>query len=185
LKAERFVREYAHDLSNGGLFINGADHLDPLEEVEIEIDLPGLGTHRVLAEAAHVLTVERAQATGRRPGAGLAITQCNSHFREALHKYLLLLGRRKDLCVLVGPPACSVVLQETGYQVAPLPGPEALMETIDTSPIPIAGVVISRSSLDRYTKVALAAGVGDLIIAMDSVDEIDAVLTILDGQLER
>jgi hypothetical protein len=183
VKADRFLRDYAEDLSKGGLFIAGAHHLEPLEEVEIDIDLPGLGTFRVLAETAHVVTPERAEKLGRRPGAGLAITRCDKQFRDALHEYLERLGHRADRRVLVGDQACAVVLGETGYQVAPAPPPAELAAALAASQMPVVGVVVPRAEHAAYAAAAAVVGAGDIVLEMDHVEEIDNVLTLLDVAL--
>ena len=71
--AQEYVEEYAYHLSQGGLFMAGCQHLEPMQLVSVEIDLPGYGSHRVEARVAYVLKEPGAEPTPRPPGAGLAI----------------------------------------------------------------------------------------------------------------
>ena len=98
-RASSFVREYAENLSVGGIFVTGAHHLERLEELELDIDLPGLGSFRIQAEAAHILGPDQATRLRREPGAGLAIRRAPIGFHRALRLYLERVGRRKDCAV--------------------------------------------------------------------------------------
>ena len=98
--AHEFVREYAENLSRDGLFITGAQDLELLQEVAVEIGLPGFQSFRVRAEVAHIFDEEHAAPLGRVAGAGLAITRAPPGFQDALTGYLHRLGKRADATVL-------------------------------------------------------------------------------------
>lgn len=182
--AQDFVIEYAENLSQGGVFVAGAHNLEPLSEVTLEISLPGAGTFQVTAEVAHVLTAEAAARVSRRPGAGLAIRRGPKGFREALESYLVRLGRRTEYLVWCGDSACARALAGAGYQVEPAPPPEDLAGAYVRTERSVLAVVVPRARQLVYQQASAAAGGGtDLIVVMDSVDELDTVIAALDQQL--
>src|SRR5688572_20977235 len=93
--AREFVTEYAENLSHGGLFIRtSSGRLKALDEVGVELTLPGLGTYKVGVRVAHVLTPDQAARYGAAPGAGCEILSRPPGFAEAIQEYLRRLGRR-------------------------------------------------------------------------------------------
>ncbi len=180
--ATEFVREYAENLSHGGLFVTGTG-LAPLQEVEVEIELPGAGRLRVTAEVAHIVTEEAAVAIGHRPGAGLAITSSPPGFKDALTSYLHRLGRRADKLVMTSHEGIAKLMRDAGYRVAQAPPPQALVEAIATGEEEVIAVVVASSQRVEYAEVARRAGAGDVVLSMDSHAELDAILTLIDNML--
>lgn len=178
-----FVSEYAENLSAGGLFVRGAHRLEPLGEAEVEITLPGYGSHTVRGKVAHVVSPELAAESGRRPGAGIEITQAPDGFADLLGEYLRRLGRRRDVAVLgdEGPPL--ELLAAAGYRTAPLPPPNELVVAMARSEYPVLAVVVTRAREEQFRPAAEAAGVGDLVHLLDGEEELDDLLARLDTLL--
>lgn len=181
--ASEFVREYAENISRGGLFIPDAHHLTPLTDVEVEIDLPGQGRYTVKGVVAHVLDADLAARCRRRPGAGIEIRKAPKGFREALDEYLVKLGSRRDFCVLVGDPACAKAVADAGYDVAAAPPPEDLARAFVEADHRIIACVVPRARSLAYRQAAAALGAGDIVVDMDSPAELDRVLERLDAEL--
>ena len=178
-----FVAEYAENLSAGGLFVRGGHRLEPQSEAEVEIGLPGYGSFTVRGKVAHIVSPELAAATGRRPGAGLEITQAPDGFREALGEYLRRLGRRRDVAVLVEEGQPLELLAAAGYRAAPLPPPNDLVVIMARSEYPVIAVVVTRAREDQFRPAAVAAGVADLVRLLDHEEELDELLGALDTLL--
>jgi uncharacterized protein (TIGR02266 family) len=176
-----FVTEYAENLSAGGLFVRGAQRLEPLSEAEVEMSLPGFGTFTVRGKVAHVVTPELAAMGKRRPGAGLDITQAPDGFHEALGEYLRRLGRRRDVAVLVEEGSPLDLLAAAGYRAAPLPAPNELVVTMARSEFPVLAVVVTRAREEQFRPAAEAAGVADLVHLLDHEEELDELLGELDN----
>jgi Tfp pilus assembly protein PilZ len=184
-QANEFVQQFADNLSQGGLFVPGDHRLKPEEEIDAEIDLPGLGTFRVRAKVAHQIAPKAASQSGGRAGVGLKITRAPEGFQNALNAYLRRLGQRKKTIVFARDAACAAVLHEAGYQVAPVPAPIKLAAAIDSSTARVVGVVVPPPDLDDYAAAAASIGMGNLAIAMHSPAELDIVLALLDHNLTR
>jgi uncharacterized protein (TIGR02266 family) len=182
--ARDFVMDYAENMSSGGLFIRGAHDFAPGHRLRVEIDLPGFDTFTVSAEVAHVLGPEAAAACGRQAGVGLAIVQAPEGFSEAMHQYLLRLGKRRDYIVLVEEPGIRHLFAEAGYQVRPLPLSSSLRTALEGSLFPVVGVVVTRASLGPFAAATAAAGVPRLLHTIDSPEEFDDLLRIIDQDLE-
>ena len=182
-RAREFVVEYAENLSQGGLFVKGAGSLEPLQEVDVELDLPGAGSYTVRAEVAHLIDAETAAKLGRSAGAGLAITHSPDGFEEALRGYLQRLGRRADMMVMVLDETFGLLLAAAGFQVATAPGPSELAAAMVRSEVPIIGLVVSSQRAPEYEQAAAKAGAGDVVVVMDSTDEFEGVLKRLDDEL--
>lgn len=181
--AAEFVREYAENLSAGGLFVAGATHVQPLEELIVEVDLPGLGSYQVTVEVAHVLDPVSARRAGRTPGAGMSIKQAPPEFQQALGTYLQRLGSRADQLVLVEPATLRAALAEAGYQVEVAPDPAGLVATIARLDQPVLRVVVGPSNAAHYRDAAQQAGDDELVLVCDDPSDLDAVLTALDELL--
>ena len=181
--ASEFVSEYAKNLSQGGLVIADAHHLEPLSEVRIEIDLPGAGTFEVTGEVAHIVNAEMARQIGISPGAGIAIKRGPKGFKEALSAYLQRLGRRADVVVFVADERLVEVLGDAGFQALEAPPPEQLAAAVVRSETQVIAVIAPRSRALAYRQAATAAGAGDLVVEMDSPAELDDVLVRLDDLL--
>jgi hypothetical protein len=178
-----FVSEYAENLSAGGLFVRGAHRLEPLSEAEVELTLPGYGTHTVRGKVAHIVSPELAAKGGRRPGAGLEITQAPDGFAELLGEYLRRLGRRRDVAVLVEEGKPLDLLTAAGYRAAALPTPNEMVVTMARSEYPVIAVVVTRAREEQFRPAAEAAGVGDLVHLLDNEEELDDLLGRLDNLL--
>lgn len=181
--AADFVREYAENLSRGGLFIRGARGMSRHGEVVVEIELPGLGAWQVRAEVVHVITPEMAAEHGRAAGAGLAIREPPDGFEEALSSYLERLTRRADSLVLAGAEPAGRLLVAAGYQVAAVASPEAIDDLLGAEgdqarPV---GLVVPAAALDAYR--AAAGERVPLVVAMDDARQLDEVLVQLDARL--
>ena len=182
-QAREFVVEYAENLSNGGMFIKGADHLSPLESVSVEVTLPGFGSFTVKGEVVHVTTPEMATMYGRSAGAGIAITDAPADFKESLRRYLHRLGSRADHVVLVHEERLATLIAHTGYQVAAAPEAGGLAAAIVHSKHPVIGVIVPVIEVARYAAAAAAAGAGNIVIPMTSEHELAVVLERLDAEL--
>src|SRR4051812_34914647 len=90
--AAEFVADYIENLSAGGLFIAGAQHLKLHDLVDVVLDLPGHGQWRVVGKAVFLLDPETARRAGRKPGVGLEIVTKPPGFDDALVGYLFRLG---------------------------------------------------------------------------------------------
>jgi hypothetical protein len=181
--ARAFVEEYAENLSAGGLFIAGATDLEPLQEVPVELELPGAGMFRVVTQVAHVMTTEMAAKLGRSAGAGVAVIKAPPGFQEALSAYLMRLGRRADHLVLCGHDGIGAILAEAGYQVATAPPPAELAAAIARSKVPVVGVVVASERAPAYRAAAARAGAADVVHEMNTASEADKLLVRLDDAL--
>jgi hypothetical protein len=140
--ATEFVREYAENLSHGGLFVTGTGFMS-LQEVEVELEMPGAGRFRVTAEVAHIITEEAGAAIGHRPGAGLAITKSPPGFKDALTSYLHRLGRRADKVVMTSHEGIAKLMGDAGYRVVQAPPPDGLVEAMATAEDAVIAVVVA------------------------------------------
>jgi Tfp pilus assembly protein PilZ len=181
--AADFVREYAENLSKGGLFIRGARGLTRHRDVMVELELPGFGAYQVRAEVVHVITPEMAAEHGRAAGAGLAIRETPEGFEEALTNYLHRLERRADSLVLAAAGPAGRLLVAAGYQVTPVASPDSLGDTLaaTSSDARLVGVVVPGAEVDPYRHAA--AHNAELVVAMDEPRQIDEVLVQLDARL--
>ena len=176
--AADFVREYADNLSRGGLFIARGRGLSRHRDVMVELELPGFGAYQVRAEVVHVVSPEMAAAHGHAAGAGLAIREAPDGFADALASYLERIERRAAALVLAAGPAVRL-LAAAGYQVEEVASPAALAaRAADQRPV---GVVVPAAALDSFRVAAGASA--DLVVALDGSREIDEVLAHLDQRL--
>lgn len=148
--AHDFVEEYAENLSRGGIFVPGAEHLQVRDTVQIEIDLPGFRTFQVIAEVAHVLSKEAAARVGRRAGAGLAVKEAPADFKDALTAYLVRLGGRRDAVVYSAPGPLADTLAEAGFTVEALVEPVEILERIAASTRLVVGVMVPAEAQPTY-----------------------------------
>jgi uncharacterized protein (TIGR02266 family) len=181
--ARDFVIEYAENLSEGGLFVRGAQRLDKGDAVTVELELPGFETFQVGAVVAHTLSAEDAAERSRRPGAGLRITEGPDGFEEALHAYLMRLGRRRDNIILVENPQFGALLSEAGYHVRKAPPPDGLHAAISEADMDVLAVVVPRSRQGEYGESAMSMGAPEVVRAVDFEEELDSLLADLDEEL--
>lgn len=182
-KANEFVQQFADNLSHGGLFVPGDHQLEEGDEIDVELDLPGLGSFRARATVAHNTSPKTAAQSDRRAGVGLKVSEADREFHAALSNYLRRVEQRKEALVLAREADCAQALQDAGYQVLPVPPPIHLAQAIENTDAPVIGVVIPPADLDDYAAAAVALGRANLAISMHSPAEIDIVLTLLDHNM--
>ena len=181
--AVEYVREYAENLSKGGLFLPGAISLKPLARVSVEIELPGYRKFTVKAQVAHLLDAETAARFGRKPGAGLAIVDPPDDFSEALTSYLMRLGRRADHMVFAGHEGIRQTIAEAGYQVELILSAGAVVAALAQANLPVAGVVVDPQVFDAYQTACAAAGEPDIVSQMANANDLGTLLAQLDSKL--
>jgi hypothetical protein len=181
--AADFVREYAENLSRGGLFIRNARGLSRHRDVMVEIELPGYGLYQVRAEVMHVIGDALATEHGRTPGAGLAIREAPNGFEEALSGYLIRLGRRGESLVLAAETETARLLHAAGYQVEAVESPDAVPEAISRSGAPLVGVVVPVPRLTEFRRAARDSETAELTVGIDASSRIDDILVQLDRRL--
>lgn len=182
--AKDFVREYAENLSLGGLFIKGGESLRQLQEVTVDLTLPGAGTFRVETRVAHVMTPEVAARCGQSAGAGLEIVRSPPGFSDALTAYLLRLGRRKDVSVMVTNTSLGLLLGAAGYVVKSIAAPSLVVQEIAHSSMPVAAVVTLEAEAAAYRRAVVAAGAGDIVCAVRDMQSMEEVLSRIDQLIE-
>ena len=180
--AADFVREFAENLSHGGMFIRGARGLARRRDVVVELDLPGYGVFELMAEVAHVVSDQVAAEQGRTAGAGLAIRESPEGFDEALSGYLTRLARRADSIVLAEGDAARM-LQAAGYQVRPIESPERLGAQVDGCERSLVGVVVPDGRMAEFAEAARGTHAAELLVPMQPDRRIDDVLAMLDRRL--
>ncbi len=145
--ASEFVSEYAENLSAGGLFVRRAHNLEPLSEVDVEINLPGSGRFVVRARVAHVLDADTAARYNRQPGAGMQLVKTPAGFQDALMEHLGRLGRRRDSLVLVEDSACDTVLSTAGFRTELAELDRIVERTIGSK---LLAIVVNRPSAKAF-----------------------------------
>lgn len=183
--AREFVQEYAENLSTGGLFVRGAHRLTEGEHIVIELDLPGFDTFIVTAKVAHLISPAEAADSNRKPGAGLSIIATPEGFDDAMRAYLVRLGERHGRLVFVGSDEIRQLVSMAGYQVRPLPAPNALGPALETASATVVAVLVTRSLYGHYATVADKLGVSNLVQTIDYADEFDDILRLLDLRIEH
>ena len=178
-----FVREYAENLSKGGLFIQGAQDLHLRQQVNVELELPGYKTFQLTAEVVHMLDQEAAASFGRIAGTGFTIVKSPSGFDTALSSYLERLGRRRDFVVLAANEPSLKLLEDVGFQTSPLPPPSQLVEVIMRSKDPVIAVVVSKEIEHEYAAAAAAGGRPGLVYGIEFLDEVEELIPLLDEAL--
>lgn len=178
-----FVSEYADNLSVGGLFVRGGHRLQPLAEVEVELELPGYRSIKVAGKVAHIVSPELAAKTGRRPGAGVEITTGTPGFEKDLREYLRRLGRRRDVAVLAERGAPLDLLTASGFHAAVVPEPRDVVAGMSRATHPVLSVVVTRARERDYRPALEDAGLGDALRLLDHEEELDDLLTVLDSLL--
>lgn len=178
-----FVVEYAENLSKGGLFVRGAQGLEPLQDVPIEIELPGAGTFSVTGRVAHILSASNAVAAGRKPGAGFQIIDSPPGFDEALTAYLQRLGRRRDALALSTSAEARTLLEHAGYRSDDAGPADQVVQRIARSELPVIAVVVERAHEQAYREAMAAAGEEGLVRAIDYLEELEELLPVLDDEI--
>lgn len=181
--ADEFVRDYAENLSRGGLFVRGARGLARRRDVSVELELPGYGTYRLQAEVVHVIGDGKAQEHDRQAGAGLAIREAPAGFEEALSGYLIRLSRRSESLILVGcNDECSRLLGAAGYQVEPFEQPDDIDRAIDRKDVSLIGVVAPEAQIHQLRRQVRDTA-QNLLVTMDDSAQLESALVELDRRL--
>lgn len=183
MAADSYVREYAENLSRGGLFVAGADNLEPFQRVEVELDLPGSGLLTVEAEVVHILDRETAERTGRTAGAGLSICSGPPGFHAALTDYLLRIDQRGVSMVFVDDHAMARVLGAAGYRVTVWLDPDTIVAALDACADTVVGLVCAGAEVDRYQSALASVGRGDLVAGVGQAGDVDGLLAELDRRI--
>jgi uncharacterized protein (TIGR02266 family) len=178
--AVEFVNEYAENLSAGGLFVRTEAPIKALDEVSVELDLPGLGAFTVRVRVAHVMPAEVAARFGRPAGAGVEIVQQPPGFAEAMKEYLRRLGRRRDHAVMCHDDEPTAFFARMGYVTVPVPSPGELPRAIAGAKQPIVAVVVPADGVKPFRHFLRGTGAEGLIRVAETQAELDALLTELD-----
>lgn len=178
-----FVSEYADNLSVGGLFVRGGHRLEPLSDVEIELELPGYRGFKLRGRVAHIVDPALAARTGRRPGAGVQIVSGPPGFEGELREYLRRLGRRRDVAVLAERGAPLDLMTAAGFRAAAAPEPRDILSVMSRSTHPVIAVVVTRGRERDFRPGLEAAGVADVLRVLDHEEELDDMLSVLDSLL--
>lgn len=181
--ASEFIREYAENLSSGGLFIRGGSALRVGDEVGVTLELPGFGEYELGAKVAHAIDAEEACEHARSSGVGLRITSSPDGFDDALAAYLERLQQRADAMVFAEDDAFGLLIAAAGYQVKPAPDAGELAGAASDCAVPVIGVVVGSGRREEFSRATIAAGLGDIAISMDAPDDVDRVLVALDRGL--
>lgn len=141
LSAREFVKQYADNLRKGGLFVRNAEVLRPLEDVSVDLYLPGFRVFRLKARVTHVVDEANALAYKSPVGAGLELIEPSPQFKTALEVYLERLGHRSEKLVLVAGCDCMALLESAGYWVKSV-DPDSLREELRTRGAELRALVI-------------------------------------------
>jgi hypothetical protein len=178
-----FITEYAENLSSNGLFVRTEAPIKALDELGVELELPGLGKYVLRVRVAHVMPAELAKKFGKPPGAGVEIVTQPAGFGDALQEYLRRLGRRRDHLVFCHDDEPLSFFGRMGYQTAPVPSPSDLVREIAASKLPVVAVVVPADGAKLYRWTLDGAGSSDLVKVAESAAELDALLGELDQVL--
>lgn len=181
--AREFVREYAENLSKGGLFIRDAYSLEPLQQVTVRMELPGFHKYDILAEVVHLIRPDVAAQLNRAAGAGLAIVRAPSGFEEALERYLQRLGQRKDHQVLIADEPMGILLGSCGYRVSRAPLPSETQQKVAESARPVIGVIVPEALVADYRRALAKTDAHDVVHDLEGFANIDEILAQLDRHL--
>lgn len=177
VSADDFVVQYAENLSVGGLFVRDADHLAPLTELMVDLELPGSGNYQLRTRVAHILTPDRARAVGASPGAGLEIVAAPAGFEEKLLGYLSRLGERRGHEVLAAEDEVARAVARAGYRAEAV-SPRQAAAACDRGR-PVLAVVAPSRELGTY-RAALGRDRAGLLLDHPDGAELDALIARLD-----
>ena len=182
--AAEFVADYVENLSKDGLFVRGAHELPLGHECDVEIVLPGQGEWKVRARVKFVLSPEAAQFTGRNAGAGMQVFEKPIGFDDALLGYLLRLGRRRDVMVMVGDNVPGgKAIENAGYRVAPLAAPIEIERQAQDAGVPLVAIVVAAADADAYLGLLQHTELAERVFAVAKPAEIPDVIARIDSLL--
>jgi len=182
-KARDFVVDYAENLSSGGLFVRTDQPFERGELIDIVLDLPGFGEFEIKASAAHSIAPDAAADLGRSPGTGFSIVDGPTGFFDALHIYLVRLGKRRECTVLVAGEELRAAVGDAGYLVAPLPPPNKLFKVIALNEEPVIAAVVPGGYMNEYMTAATAMGTPEIIKVIDHYGTFGDLLMAIDEEL--
>lgn len=182
--AAEFVADYVENLSKDGLFVRGAHELPLGHECEVEIVLPGQGEWKVRARVMFTLAPDAARATGRNAGAGMEVIDKPVGFEDALLGYLLRLGRRRDVVVMVGDNVPGgKAIENAGYRVQPLAAPAEIARQAEDVDVPLVAIVCAAADADGYRGLLQHTPLAERIFAVGKPAEIPDVIARIDSLL--
>lgn len=179
--ASDFVREYASNLSAGGLFMRGVTEYERLTDVIVEIELPGTKAWRVQARIVHVIDQASASLSGKEAGSGMEIHTAPPGFQGALRAYLETLGRRSGRVVFAGDEDMREALAGAGYEAQLAPPPRSLEEAIQGLEGKALALVVTETWAAAYSRIP---GAKEIVHTYKSLHDLDSVLTQLDATME-
>lgn len=182
LRAEDYVREYAENLSRGGLFIAGVRGLRPRDRVQVQIELCGFGIVTVETEVAHLVDEETAVGLGRSAGAGFAIKRAPVDFQDTLSAFLVRLGARREARVLVGDAVTENLVRAGGYVTETAPEPTEIINALGTAPIFVA-LVVQPAQASAYRQALEPANLDGLILEIPQDGGIHRLLEQIDARI--
>ena len=177
--AAEFVSEYVENLSSGGLFLANAT-LALGAEIDIEIRLPGQGEWRVRGQVRFQIDAAQAAEQRRRPGSGIQITHAAPGFKDALLGYLLRLGRRRDVAVMIDAMPGAEGFAAAGYQVVDLADPAAFRTSLADH---VIAVVVRPEQEFLYRAAAQEIGKGDVVFVLEDPAQVPDLIAQLDALL--
>lgn len=178
--AEQFVADYVENLSVGGLFIAGAHALPLFTESDVAIELPGQGNWTVRARAVFIIDETAAQATGRKPGAGMEIIVKPPGFEDALLGYLLRLGQRRDHSVMVGDVGGIRVIRDAGYRVIGYEPPDEAVKLLGDVLVKLVAILLPLDQVDDY-RARIGEPGASLVIGVKNEADMPDILARIDS----
>jgi len=181
--AEQFVADYVENLSEGGLFISGAQQMAMGTETDVQVELPGQGDWTVRAKVVFLIDPAAATATGRKPGAGMQIVTKPPGFDDALLGYLLRLGRRRDHAVMIGNDVIGRQLfADAGYRLLPLESEDEVAMALANGDAAIIAIVLPPSLVTPY-RDRLGERAKSLVFSPTSIENVHDILAQIDSLL--
>lgn len=181
--ASEFVTEYVENLAAGGVFVTGQIDLDMLREVDVEIAAAGLPGIKIRARPVYVVDPSTARQTGRPIGTGMEITSKPRGFDDVLRAYLIKLGKRREVAVMVGDVPGAARLGDAGFKLIPLEPLEALGFALADALVPVIALVVRPTMKEAYASVAREAGKLIAVYAPAKATDVDDIVHNIDRLL--
>jgi hypothetical protein len=181
LSASEFVKQYADNLLRGGLFVRNAESLQPMEDVSIDLYLPGFRCFRLNARVTHVVSEEQSEAYGSPVGAGLELVSPSPKFKDSLLVYLQRVGQRSESMVLLAGVDCKGLLDSAGY-LSELTNEQDVLAQIAVHGDKFLAVVIDGASYGAFESLLKGTPAEGKLVLFSKTDA-ERVLTDLDGHL--
>jgi len=156
--AAEFVTEYVENLAAGGLFVAGKVDLDMLREVDVSIVAQGLPELKIRARPVYVVDPSTARTTGRQMGTGMEITTKPRGFDDALRAHLMMLGKRREVAVMVGDVPGAARFGDAGFKLIPLEPLESIAFALSDALVPVIALIVPSGHREAYSSVAREAG---------------------------